>query len=317
MNNDTKCPICQNPTFIENGKPQKQNLCYEHAQMLELDYKGLGKVTTKESTWLFFTKCYCCGNESDDWLCDNCRKLKKKGEVAKCYNCGEWYKIEKGCPNGCKQTFCSICGKDSKGKELCKNCYNQSTENLFNNTIEEVTTKRTSHRKCLLCDNSTNSEEYILCSSCYTSYKNKKLFLELSVNDTSIKILDANYEGRLECDDGHIVKSQAERDIDNYLFEKNIKHGYETILPIYDNGKRIELRPDFCIFNGHEKIYIEYWGIENDQIYENRKEFKMPLYKKAGITLINMYKKTDMRNIRASLEDKLKHYKKGQINFEE
>lgn len=185
---------------------------------------------------------------------------------------------------------------------------------LKNNKINE---KTDNIKKCLLCSNTTVSEEHLLCPACYRLYKNKKLFLEISTNDNSIKLLDATYEGRLECDDGHIVKSQAERDIDNYLFEKNIKHGYETILPIYDNGKRIELRPDFCIFDGNEKIYIEYWGIENDQIYENKKEFKMPLYKKAGITLINMYKRTDMRNIRASLEDKLKHYKKGHINFEE
>ena len=43
----------------------------------------------------------------------------------------------------------------------------------------------------------------------------------------------------------------------------------------------------------------------------------MPLYKKAGITLINMYKKTDLTNIKKALETKLKFYKKGEINFEE
>ena len=120
------------------------------------------------------------------------------------------------------------------------------------------------------------------------------------------------------CEDGHVVKSQAERAIDNYLFSHNIKHGYEVSLPIEDdNGETIELHPDFCIFKGDEKVYIEYWGMENDPYYEEMKKSKLDLYKKEGITLINMYKKTDLKNITSLLEYKLSKYRKGQINFEE
>lgn len=188
-----------------------------------------------------------------------------------------------------------------------------TNEEKYTINLEEK--NKSSNHKCLLCDNETYYQEYLLCTDCYYKYKNKNLFLELSPKNNSIKLLDASYEGKFECDDGHVVKSQAERDIDNYLFENNIKHGYETSLVIYDNDKRIELHPDFCVYKNDEKIYIEYWGIEDDSFYKTAKKYKLELYKKAGITLINMYKKTDLKNIRRSLEDKLNHYKKGQINY--
>lgn len=61
---------------------------------------------------------------------------------------------------------------------------------------------------------------------------------------------------------GNIVKSKSEMIIDNWLFDHNIPHAYEKILPI-DADQRHDLHPDFCLpgyGDDTDDIYIEYWG---------------------------------------------------------
>lgn len=64
--------------------------------------------------------------------------------------------------------------------------------------------------------------------------------------------------------------------------------------------------------------YIEYWGYDdNNRDYTKTKKFKMPLYKKQGITLINVNAKSDLRNLKMNLRHKLQNYKIGISNFED
>lgn len=58
-------------------------------------------------------------------------------------------------------------------------------------------------------------------------------------------------------------------------------HAYERLLPIEE-----EVYCDFYIPSG--KVYIEYWGIENDQKYEDRKQVKREIYKKYNFNLIEL-----------------------------
>ncbi|MBX9676097.1 MAG: hypothetical protein K2V71_05760 [Methylotenera sp.] len=81
--------------------------------------------------------------------------------------------------------------------------------------------------------------------------------------------------------DGHWVRSKAEGLIDNWLYMSGIVHAYERLLPVEE-----ELYCDFYVPAG--KVYIEYWGLENDIKYKERKEKKKEIYKKYGFNLIEL-----------------------------
>jgi len=81
--------------------------------------------------------------------------------------------------------------------------------------------------------------------------------------------------------DGHMVRSKAEMLIDNWLYMAEIVHAYERKLPIEE-----EVYCDFYIPTG--KVYIEFWGLENDPKYSARKEIKKGIYKKYGFKLIEL-----------------------------
>lgn len=81
--------------------------------------------------------------------------------------------------------------------------------------------------------------------------------------------------------DGHMVRSKAEALIDNWLYMSGLVHAYERQLPVEE-----ELYCDFYIPSG--KVYIEYWGLENDPKYAARKEVKKEIYKKYNFNLIEL-----------------------------
>lgn len=81
--------------------------------------------------------------------------------------------------------------------------------------------------------------------------------------------------------DGHQVRSRAEMLIDNWLYFSGIVHAYERLLPVEE-----ELYCDFYVPAG--KVYIEFWGLENDLKYSERKEKKKEIYKKYGFNLIEL-----------------------------
>lgn len=240
-------------------------------------------------------KCPICGEPTNvymgkarkDGLCRKHGLQANKGEIEQCPDCGKW-----------NQAF-SHCD--------CKKVKQENSDNII---IDKGF-------KCLTCGYETDGK--LFCKKCYAKYCNKEILIKIK-NCKEIVPLDDFYEGYFECDDGHVVKSMAERDIDDYLFENNIKHGYEVPLPLTDeNGKKIILHPDFCIFdeNGKPLYYIEYWGYDDsNRDYTKTKKFKMPLYKKARITLININAKYDIRNLKINLKFKLENYKIGQCNFE-
>lgn len=97
------------------------------------------------------------------------------------------------------------------------------------------------------------------------------------------------FEAKLRTTDGHYVRSKAEMLIDNWLYMAEIVHAYERKLPIEE-----EVYCDFYIPTG--KIYIEYWGYENDPKYLKRKEQKQEIYQKYGFKLIELEDK-DVQNL--------------------
>lgn len=89
------------------------------------------------------------------------------------------------------------------------------------------------------------------------------------------------FEAKHRSADGHFVRSKAEMLIDNWLYMAEIVHAYERKLPIEE-----DVYCDFYIPTG--KVYIEYWGYENDVKYLARKKKKLEIYNKYGFNLIEL-----------------------------
>lgn len=89
------------------------------------------------------------------------------------------------------------------------------------------------------------------------------------------------FEATHRATDGHFVRSKAEMLIDNWLYMAEIVHAYERKLPIEE-----EMYCDFYIPTG--KVYIEFWGYDNDEKYLARKQKKQAIYQKYNFNLIEL-----------------------------
>lgn len=105
------------------------------------------------------------------------------------------------------------------------------------------------------------------------------------------------YEAKHRTADGHYVRSKAEMLIDNWLYMSEIVHAYERKLPIEE-----DVYCDFYLPNG--KVYIEYWGYEDDEKYLSRKNAKLQIYEKYGFNLIEL-NEGDIQNLDDILPKKL------------
>lgn len=260
-------------------------------------------------------KCAICGEPSGNYPL--CKKHYQNKNIVKCTKCGHWYNDSFGI--GCPYCFiedlepCEKCGTLYNPKYKCPICeddgYNEQTEfwDLLG-FLDFRDAQEIYPNKCIICGN--DSKNHTFCSKCYYKYKNKIITLKIT-HCSEMEIIENSYESPYTCEDGHIVKSQQEVLIDNYLFQHNIRHVYEKSFPI-DNNKDHDLHPDFYLPD--LDIYIEHFGIKNNPKYEETKEYKIPFYQKARITLI-CTNSDDIPNISANLERKLKFFEKGKINW--
>lgn len=97
------------------------------------------------------------------------------------------------------------------------------------------------------------------------------------------------FEAKFRATDGHFVRSKAEILIDNWLYMAEIVHAYERKLPVEE-----DVYSDFYIPTG--KVYIEFWGYENNEKYLARKKVKQDIYEKYGFNLIELTEK-DVSNL--------------------
>lgn len=102
------------------------------------------------------------------------------------------------------------------------------------------------------------------------------------------KVIDdykKKYPAETRTKDWHYVRSRWEALIDNALYDYWLPHAYERRVPIWE-----EVLSDFYIpaWKWHPSIWIEYWGIENQKKYENRKKIKQEIYEKNHFNLIEI-----------------------------
>jgi hypothetical protein len=108
------------------------------------------------------------------------------------------------------------------------------------------------------------------------------------------------FPATLRTKDGHMVRSRAEVIIDNALYDYKLAHAYERKLPIEE-----DLYSDFFIPT--ENVYIEFWGMEDDPKYAERKKVKIEIYKKYDFKLIEL-NDSDISNLDDHLPKKLLKY---------
>ena len=109
------------------------------------------------------------------------------------------------------------------------------------------------------------------------------------------------FEAKHRTLDGHYVRSRAEVIIDNLLYQYGLVHAYERKIIIGDE----EVLSDFYLPAG--KVYIEFWGMEGDAKYSERKKKKIEFYKKNDIPLIEL-NDNDILSLDDHLPRKLKDY---------
>lgn len=115
-------------------------------------------------------------------------------------------------------------------------------------------------------------------------------------NQTNIGFRE-KFEAKLRTADGHYVRSRAEMLIDNWLYMSEIVHAFERKLPVEE-----DVYCDFYLPVG--KVYIEFWGLENDEKYKERKQEKIKIYQKYGFNLIEL-NDDDIKNLDDVLPKKL------------
>lgn len=84
---------------------------------------------------------------------------------------------------------------------------------------------------------------------------------------------DPNHK-RYKSEDGHIVRSKGEREIDNFFYKNNIDHVYEKFYKHPKSGETF--LPDFYL--PEYNLYIEYFGKYGDENYDKDRDKKIPMY---------------------------------------
>ncbi len=129
--------------------------------------------------------------------------------------------------------------------------------------------------------------------------KENNVIIEKSDNDTAADFRK-KYPAEYRTKDGHYVRSKAELTIDDSLYLWGIAHAYEKKLP----NTIEDVYSDFHIPSGNGRpkaVYIEYWGMENDEKYNQRKHKKIEIYNQLGLSLIQL-NDADIKNIEDTLQ---------------
>lgn len=192
---------------------------------------------------------------------------------------------------------CQICGEKSGFYPLCKECNKLKEEG-------KVT-------KCQECG-IWNKGDKPLCYECWL--KNKKIeekksksYVKSNIENEESNFRD-KFPAKIRAEDGHQVRSRAEKIIDDWLYHKGIVHAYERRVPIEE-----EVYCDFFIPIG-QKVWIEFWGLDEEK-YIKRRELKKSFYNKHNKNLIELIPK-DIENLDDIMPIKLRPFLPSTFSFD-
>lgn len=274
-------------------------------------------------------KCAICGEYSGMYpLCKFHNELKETGIVYK-DNLGQWKLKEK------ENVKCLLCNKLTKNNNLfCKDCYQliKKERNNFNHNREQIKIyEHYFNLKNSLYDSKTDvefNEKIILMWALAEEYENiyDKIYLLDRVKfdilneldkfknktntDNNDAFNDEDFRERWprehQCEDGHYVRSLSEMLIDNWLYNHDYVHAYEKSVFMESNPEAVVLS-DFYLKN--KNVYIEYWGLEDNEKYLKRKEEKIKLYDENNYNRIDLSEK-DIKRLDDIMPRLLSKFKK-------
>lgn len=104
---------------------------------------------------------------------------------------------------------------------------------------------------------------------------------ETELNDAEEIDFRKKFEANYRTKSGHYVRSRAEAMIADWLYGEYLAFAYEKRVPIEE-----DIYCDFFI--PIKKIYIEFWGFEENDKYIKRKKKKLEIYQKYDLNLIEI-----------------------------
>lgn len=310
------CVIC--------GKPSGMYpLCLEHLQM-----KKEGKVIKCEKcgTWHLTNEVCKCENNKEN-------NVIKSEHESVCIICGESTK------NG--NAFCNDCYKNIKEKMkninknedffALKDHYYNLKSSIFRIVNKEYVISNLYRLTALawamkIYYKNNDLEERVI-EDIKSIIKSKKINTIKSENKTEdemfqnnstsdeiiedkINVATANIKANRAID-GHLCLSPQEVSIDDYLYQNEIIHAYNKPVKEIPETERAVVADWFIPISTKGKgkgVYIEYWGIDDDENYEKNKKEKLPLYEKYNVPLIEINKNDikDTQTLETTLYRKLK-----------
>jgi hypothetical protein len=192
---------------------------------------------------------------------------------------------------------CQICGEKSGFFPICKKCNSRKDNGEVSKCQDCGIWKEGNKPLCYECwlKSEKKSEKKS------SEYKPS----EIEKEETSFR---SKFKATIRAEDGHMVRSRAEKMIDDWLYHKGIVHAYERRVPIEE-----EVYCDFFIPIG-QKVWIEFWGLEEEK-YLKRKELKKQFYKKHEKHLIELNNK-DIENLDDILPIKLRPFLPQSFSFD-
>jgi len=100
---------------------------------------------------------------------------------------------------------------------------------------------------------------------------------------------DSHKEELLRTKDGHYVKSDPERQIDDIFYDLRIVHCYERKVPIDADEQAVKCDWFIPVQDDRHGIYVEYWGMNTKEYLQN-KERKRKAYRENNLPLIEIEK---------------------------
>jgi len=212
-------------------------------------------------------KCVICDSESkDDIICSQCSKEKERAY--------------------------SDLPLDRSKKDI-KNHYFNLKEVLYNVQYPE-NTKYGMARMMAISEELFKhlSDEYLkkrVQNDIQTLRKKQKERIAKVLEGKTITIDDKDFRKQFLaehlCEDGHYVRSKSEMLIDNWFYSQRISYAYEKSVFMSTKPDAIVIS-DFYIPDGD--VYIEFWGISDEDAYSLRKKKKQELYRDNSINLIEL-----------------------------
>lgn len=244
-------------------------------------------------------------NEKHCIICNQTITKSKEGKL--CYDCWQMAKEQKKeldyikTPNEAKEYYNNLKFSIFKMKKIeyaqnaCQKLYALASIIEENYHIDNFKEKSLIEIQGLL----QKKEEFIKEKEKEKTFKpNKQKTKEEEIKEDYGKNIEdyrTTYPAKIRCTDGHYVRSKAERDIDNYLYNNKIFHIYE---PFYIAKDGQTYYPDFKLTELN--LYIEYFGI-NDERYFGKTTRKIEIYTSDTSTKFEYLYPKDDNNI----EDKL------------